>query len=289
MSFLNNFVFTLNNYTESENAELIDWCASQHYAILGYEVGKEGTPHIQGYVELEKKTRFTTIKKLMPRAHIEPRKGTQKQAADYCKKDGKFDEYGKPRAQGARPDLDACRSLAADEGMRAVTATCNMQQIRVAEKYLQYNEQVRDFKPHVIWLWGPTGTGKSRRARELCGEDVFTKNSATKWWDGYDAHTDVIIDDFRPSWFDLTYMLALLDRYPMYVEVKGGGRQMLAQTMIITSAYPPEKCYTNTGEAVNQLIRRIDETIYLGPAVPDVPEVEEGNTIDLLDNIADIL
>lgn len=290
MSLLINFVWTLNNYTEEENQNVIDWCRDNTvYTIIGREVGAEGTPHLQGYTELKKKTRFTTIKGIFTRAHIEPRKGTQQEALTYCKKEKNFIEIGEPRKQGARVDLDKVRTIALDEGMRAVTARFNLQQIKVAEKYLQYNEEAREFKPNVIWLWGPTGSGKSRRARELCDDDVFTKNSGNKWWDGYDSHASIIIDDFRPSWWDLTYMLALLDRYPMYVEIKGGGRQMLARTMIVTSAFPPEKCYTNTGEAITQLIRRIDEIHYVGPAVPDVPEVGEGNTIDFPNNILDIL
>lgn len=36
------------------------------------EVGKEGTPHYQGFLKTPNKPAFSTVKKALPRAHIEP-------------------------------------------------------------------------------------------------------------------------------------------------------------------------------------------------------------------------
>lgn len=278
-----NVCFTLNNYSDAEVDALYEWQkVACTYCVYGYECGIGGTHHLQGYAELKTRTRLSTLKKQLPRAHLEERRGTQKQAVDYCIKDGMYDEYGILRIQGARNDLDKCRLMAAESGMKAVTASCNLQQIRVAEKYLTYNEESRDWKPQVTWIWGKTGTGKSKAARDCVSDDVYTKNTGTKWWDGYDAHHDCIIDDFRPSWWDLTYFLALLDRYEFQVEVKGGMRQFRAHNIIVTSAFAPEDCYKGTGECIQQLLRRVDRVIHLENAVPEVPEVEEGNTMGFL-------
>jgi Putative viral replication protein/RNA helicase len=272
---MRNVCFTLNNYTEDEYARILGGI-SWSYIIIGKEVGEAGTPHLQGYGELHKLTRFNTVRKyLCDRSHIESRRGTQEQAIVYCKKDGVFEERGIRRDQGYRADLDMVRGDALEVGMRGVTAKYNYQGIQVATKFLTYNEPVRDWKPNVTWLWGPTGSGKSRRAREMVGEDVYTKNSDSKWWDGYDGHEDIIIDDFRDSWWSLTYMLALLDRYAMQVEVKGGMRQIRARNIIVTCCKPPRECYINTGEAIEQLLRRID---VIELVVTDVTEVGVGNT-----------
>jgi len=90
--------FTLNNYTEEERDALRSLKCK--YIVFGYERGEEGTPHLQGYVHLSTQKTLSAMKKFIPRAHLEPRRGTIDEAVDYCKKDGDFEEYGeKPKTQ----------------------------------------------------------------------------------------------------------------------------------------------------------------------------------------------
>lgn len=272
MARLRNFCFTINNYNQEDEDLLLK--LKYQYIIIGKE-GKGKTPHIQGYCELLKQTSFNRIKNYMPKGHIEARKGTQTQALEYCKKELDYVEFGKPREQGSRGDLDNIREIAAEQGMREVTSVGNAQQIAVAQKYLTYNEDKRDWKPTVISIIGPPGSGKSRKAREICqGKDVYEKMNSSKWWDGYDKHRYVIMDDFRAEDMNFTDLLRLLDRYSYTVEVKGGWRQMLAHTIILTSVKHLSKMYNNMGENLAQLNRRIDQIIDLN----DYSEVGEGNT-----------
>lgn len=105
------WVFTLNNYTEGEKQLLNDLGDSEHveYAVLGYEEGESGTPHIQGFVIFRDRKTFNQAKGLLGgRCHVEIAKGNPKQASDYCKKDGAFDEHGElPEVtQGKRSDFE---------------------------------------------------------------------------------------------------------------------------------------------------------------------------------------
>lgn len=272
------YVFTWNNYTD-DSLITVDTIECS-YIVYGKEVGESGTPHLQGYIEFAKQKKFNTVKNLLKGAHIELRRGSQDQAINYCMKDGDSVERG-VRAitrPGKRTDIDNARDLAKAGGMRLVTKKVQSQQaMNIASKYLEYNEQERDWKPYVTWIWGDSGTGKSRLAHSaLSASDVYTKNDGTKWWNGYDGHEDVIIDDFRDSWWPITEMLSLLDRYGKRVEVKGGVRQFLAKSIIITSIFPPDQCYRGCGnEPVAQILRRIDHTIHLELPKPPVEEVEE--------------
>lgn len=267
-----NWCFTINNWTveDKQKLDLLE-CG---YVLYGEEVAPTtGTPHLQCYVEFTGKKTWNVVRALLPErsADIAIRRGTQKQAIEYCKKEGKFTERGEKKNQGSRGDLDGIRVLALEGGMREVTRHGNCQQIAVATKFLTYNEEPRDWKPYVVWIWGPTGVGKSRMAREILNsDDIYTKSDGTKWFDGYDNHENVIFDDFREDWFTFTYMLSLLDRYECRVEIKGGLRQFKPKVIVITSPCKPEYAFQNCYEDRTQLLRRIDEVIELVARCPEV-------------------
>lgn len=83
--------FTLNNYTAQEFEDIknnfpID---TETQIVLGQEIGKNGTPHIQGCIKLRNAISFQSMKKRIPRAHIEKCKNWDASVL-YCKKDNKF-------------------------------------------------------------------------------------------------------------------------------------------------------------------------------------------------------
>lgn len=308
--------FTLNNPTDEDRATIDELNTCRKYMCFGEEIGESGTPHLQGYVELSKPMRMSGLKALggpWAKMHLEQRRGTREEAQAYCMKgDQPGDEFatqGKNgpnyganakvstfgdwnTGQGSRTDLGKVRDAALEGGMRQVTnlPKINAQQIAVAEKYLKYNEEPRDWKPTVIWLWGQSGVGKSKLAREICANlDTYCKNTGTKWFDGYDGHEAVIFDDFRDDWWPMSTMLALLDRYEMTVEHKGGSRQFKAKMIVVTTPRPPQEHYIGTGENLTQLLRRINICLELKECQTEdsfdktsrnevCNEVEEGNT-----------
>jgi len=90
------YCYTLNNYTESDEIDIINWC--KKCAII-YIVGREicpttGTPHLQGYFRVKDKIRWTTcmnqctaFKRARPELNTN---GNDKANLEYCSKGGIF-------------------------------------------------------------------------------------------------------------------------------------------------------------------------------------------------------
>lgn len=256
------YFFTWNNYEEADYDMVKQYIvANCSYGLLCRELAPTtGTKHLHFYFYFKNKKTFKVIKKIFPKANIKEALGTAEQCKVYISKTDKdFFEYGEMPKQGKRNDIqEVLASVRSGETMRdIIPKATSLQSIKVAEVCFKYFEKKRDFKPMVYWYYGSTGTGKTRQAYEQF-PDAYEKKSETKWWDGYDAHESVIIDDFRKHHIDFVELLKLLDRYPCKVEVKGGFRQLLARNIVITAPQHPKDMYEYCGEDVEQLLRRID-------------------------------
>jgi len=91
--------FTLNNYSEEVFSSI---CSKLHEkaltACIGKEVGECGTPHLQGYFELEWKARPLSIfKDISKSIHFEKAKGDKLQNFKYCSKDNLVFHFGFPK------------------------------------------------------------------------------------------------------------------------------------------------------------------------------------------------
>lgn len=276
------WVYTLNNYTDDEVSNLQDHFSDTNefnYAIFGYETGERGTKHLQGYFVLRKGTGLGAIKelgKVFARMHLEIRRGTEPQAITYCKKDGKYEEFGQPSVTSNNDKIGKLelREMALEGGSRAIARDprCTLHNLKTARALLEEIEPARDANSsiEVVWYFGKTGIGKSRRARheainEFGEEEVYRKAESSKWFNGYDRHKAVIIDDYRDSWWAFTEILRLLDRYPTQVEIKGGMRQWVPYKIWVTSAHSPRVMYSGVGEDIQQLVRRcttIEEIVF---------------------------
>lgn len=255
---------------EFDYSVLMNICS---YLIVGLETcPTTKTLHHQCYVEFENKRVFNSIKKLIPRAHIESAKGGPDANKKYCSKDNEVIlEYGAMKQQGKRTDLDKVKLMIKNGATMddIIDTSANYQCIKASEVILKFKEPKRKWKPKIFWYWGPTGTGKTRTAVDEAGERFWMSNKDLKWWEGYDGHDNVIIDDFRESYCEFHELLRILDRYEYRVMVKGGSRQLRAQNIWITCPSPPERVYSHITEDVKQLLRRIDVVKFFGPEVLD--------------------
>lgn len=259
MSRYRAWCFTINNPTK-EDADAVENIECR-YIICGVEKGEEKKiPHLQGYVEFEAAMRLNTVRQLLGgRAHLEQRRGTQEQAVEYCKKEGKWKERGEKAAPGKRNDINVVREIIKRGGRMKEVAeiATSYQAMKGGEMLLKYLGPERKEAPEVYWYWGKSGTGKTRTAVEEAGDDFWMSSKGLQWWDGYDGHKNVIIDDFRGDFCKFHELLRILDRYPYRVEVKGGSRLLLATKIWVTAPMPPEVAYQRNEEDTLQLVRRI--------------------------------
>lgn len=268
--------YTLNNYTEEErDAVRALKCA---YNIFGYERGDEGTPHLQGFIHLKDQKTLSAMKKFMPRAHLDPRKGTVDQAVDYCKKEGNFEEYGE------KPKSDAKKGEGEKKRWRLI-----LEKAREGdEEWLEENEpnqyykHLATFRSHkkaktkpldyvgaqYEWWWGPTGTGKSKKVWEDYPNHY--QKEKNKWWCNYTGQDTVVIEEADPK--TMEHLAAKLkvwaDRYPFPGEIKGGRLEGIRPLkIIVTSNYSPEECFPGQQD-LEPMFRRF-KVIRFGPPEPE--------------------
>lgn len=289
---IRDYVFTIFSKETPENLiiindELKEKCINNPkiiYAIVGTEIcPSTNEKHLQGYISLKNPKSLSAFQKFTNSFKIKHyasfRKGTPTQARNYCwkgnnkkkgtelpQKDATWWQTGSlPIGQGTRTDLmNARETLEAGGNMREIIQdTRSTQSIQFAQKYLTYNEKKRRWKTNVYWFYGKTGKGKSETAFKIFNDDskVYEANETSQWWDGYDGHENVIIDDMRHDFCKFNILLRLLDRYPLRIQVKGAYRQFLARNIIITSPYHPKDLYGHRcQEDIQQLLRRITES-----------------------------
>ena len=179
-----------------------------------------------------------------------------------------------PQVQGSRNDLSTAITILQDNSF-----DLNFLAREEPELYVRHYRgfealrerldiQRRNFKTKVIWIYGPTGVGKSKFIGSLmdAGIDVYWKVPTIKWYNQYNHQMVMALDDYRKGGGHLLFndMLRLFDRYPLQIEYKGGATQFLSKHIIVTSCQSPMQMWEgHDQEKIDQLLRRIEHTIEL--------------------------
>lgn len=242
--------FTINNPTLGDDLDLEAVKAAADYVIYGEEVGEQGTPHWQGYLHFRNPQTLTRIKALLPRAHLETQRGTTRQAIEYCKKDGRYHEFGDAPKSAGEKSKDAWKSVI-DAAERGDLEWIKSEQPGI---YLRYFERLRSLRkrhPRILrgdqlpheWWYGPTGTGKSRTVWELY--PTHFQKELNKWWDGYDDEDVVVIEEWSPkNECTASFLKIWADRYPFSAQIKGGTlHKIRPEKIIVTSNYTIQECF----------------------------------------------
>lgn len=259
------------------------------YLVYQQEVcPSTGRVHWQGFIQpLGNATTYGKVQKIIgdSKAHIEVAMDPAR-AREYCMvatfngKDkgqvpGTMREFGTfSGGQGKRNDIatlrDKLKAGASDRELWEADDTFS--------SMLKYNRGVAAYRsavsqgrprgtaPTVYVLTGPPGCGKSRFVNERFNpDDVFwlprPSNSMDAWWDGYRGESVVVCDDFY-GWLRYDFLLRLLDRNPLRINIKGQPQQLLsATTFIFTSNSLPDVWYREDID-ISALRRRLYEFAY---------------------------
>ena len=227
--------------------------------------------HLQGFIRFKQAIRVAGIKKrtCIERIHIEIARGTDDANIKYCSKDESrmvgttVTKRGKLPGTGSRSDLhrlvENIRDNVSVDTLYESFPANMLRYPRGIDNCRSYFMAFRNWKPIVDVYYGEPGTGKTRTAAEdsPLAYWVGPPHNENVWFDGYNGHEDVIIDDFY-GWMKWSLLLQLLDRYPLRVQTKGGTTSFLAKHIVMTSNSHPRDWYTNKFCNYGALRRRID-------------------------------
>lgn len=154
-----NWCFTLNNYTDAHVAQLESLGPRVNYLIYGKEVSATGTPHLQGFVQLQDRKRLNFVKQLIGgNPHCEKARNVPASVI-YCKKEGDYTEIGSLGAgAGSRGDLDSFKDavkggLLSLKEIRETHSEVYAKYVRYCLEYVQDHSPQRELSMHPLRPW----------------------------------------------------------------------------------------------------------------------------------------
>lgn len=286
-------------FTHEKISTVLQQLKSILYYCMSDEIGSTYHTHI--YAAFSSAVRFSTLKARFPEAHLEAARGTSAQNRDYIRKSGKwesdakhgtkisgtFEEWGSiPEEQpGRRTDLadlyEMIKSGATDVELleafpKAMLYLDKIERVRQTLKAERYSVEFRPLE--VTYLWGPTGTGKTRGVMEKYGYDkVCRVTDYDHPFERYTGEDVLVFDEFR-SQLRISDMLNYLDGYPLMLPCRYANRQACYTKVFLISNVSLDRQYKNvqydepaTWSAFRRRIHRVE---YLGaPADEDFTEI----------------
>ena len=263
------YQFTLNDTSKwGVLLNLLTSLKSCDYIIACHEQAPTtGHEHIHAYAHFS--TPYKLSQKILNvKAHIEVCRGSPQQNIAYIRKDGNIIyENGIPPAVGRPSTCGELKQLQRDEvppNMLHTWQTLQLTKIKKSEWHKEVD---------VIYISGPSGSGKSKYARDIADDEFEEVKFINGFYNGVvDGTGCCIYDDFRCSHMSASEFINFIDYNVHNLNVKGGNVKNNYNKIIITSITPLDELYMNMpSEAKQQWIRRVEwinltptSNIYMG-------------------------
>ena len=140
--------------------------------------------------------------------------------------------------------------------------------------------KAKNAKIIIIWIYGPSGTGKTSLAKEFAekrSQPYFISGSTRDIFQGYNGEHTMILDELRPGVMTFADLLRITDPHGIENQVMApcryNDKALACDLIIITTPYMPVEFYnalfpvkmmnpnSNSIDSMDQLVRRISTTI----------------------------
>lgn len=227
--------------------------------------------HHQGYIQTIKRARYSKVQKLLksPTAHIEAMKGSIMDNEIYCEKSGNLTQLGRFIRTGQRTDIEGAAALL--KGGSKLSDILNddaklfakhHRALRAMKEIYDKENRKGDRVVDVTVLVGSTGTGKSHQV--MCNDDVFVLDAGASkdfLFDGYDGESILLIDDYN-GWIKYAFLLRILDKYRLSLNVKHGKTWANWNQVFITSNMRPASWYpSGCTDSLKRRVTRVFEVV----------------------------
>lgn len=191
-----------------------------------------------------------------------------------------FLEYGTLPKPGNRTDIhQVVESIERDPSYGEILDSVDY--MTVYAKYHAGFDKIRNMiisknvdhnaKPFIVWLYGPTGVGKTRSA-QLFTTHFLKLDLKNDFWsakkskdgirfDGYTRQSVALFDEFTAGQISYKYLLELTQEYKQLVDVKYGSAIFQPEIIFIAASRSIKDTYNQRLEysdgGIDQLLRRI--------------------------------
>lgn len=237
----------------------IYWCMCD-------EIGEQGTLHTHLYLAFRNAAEFSMIQERFYGAHVEIARGSHHENRDYIRKEGKWQEDAKhetnlpdtfeesgelpPEPERNQKQTEAIMEMVANgatnaeilrEYPTAMTRLSHIEQARQTLNEDKYRDEWRELT--VTYLYGDTGTGKTRSVMEHYGyRNVYRITNYDHPFDNYKGEKVIVFEEFRSS-LPVADMLKYLDGYPVMLPCRYADKVACFDKVYIISNIPLEQQY----------------------------------------------
>ena len=147
----------------------------------------------------------------------------------------------------------------------------------------------KELKDHFLWLWGPTGTGKSHTAHRIAkeiapNEEPYLKD-LNKWWNGYDHQRVTIIEEADPKRCEhlASFFKKWCDKWNFTAECKGTVIPACRpEYIIVTSNYDIDTCFPESSDRIPMHRRMTEQQITSRDFQINWPENRDSTRVESL-------